>query len=117
LETERFFLKRQNRITTTKQFGFLFARAKKIHQRRFSFYCHPNNLEIARLGLVVAKRNQKKAVHRNRIKRIIRECFRRKQKVLNGQDLIVVVRCGVENVSSLDLQRELCEQMERIAAW
>lgn len=46
----------------------------------------------ARLGLVVAKRNVKLAVARNKLKRLIRESFRRQQVQLNGLDVVVVVK-------------------------
>ena len=71
---------------------------------------------MARVGIVVAKKNQKKAVHRNRIKRIIRECFRSKQQNLKGLDVVVIVRQGVEKVPAVELRGEICSQLERIAA-
>ncbi len=43
----------------------------------------------ARLGVVVAKKLLKKAVDRNRVKRIIREQFRRRRVSLPAHDLIV----------------------------
>lgn len=49
-------------------------------------------MDKARLGLVVAKRVIRQAVHRNRIKRVIRESFRVHQHLLVGLDLVVLVR-------------------------
>jgi ribonuclease P protein component len=74
-----------------------------------------NNLREARLGIVVAKKNQKKAVHRNRIKRIVRECFRLRQSQISGFDLVVVAKKWRAKASSEDLRRELCEQMDNMA--
>ncbi len=50
-----------------------------------------NNIEHARLGLVIAKRVFSKAVRRNRIKRIIRDQFRRKINNLPSVDLVIQV--------------------------
>lgn len=47
---------------------------------------------LARLGIVVAKRNVKLAVARNRIKRLVRETFRQQQQRLDGLDIVVVVK-------------------------
>lgn len=46
----------------------------------------------ARLGIVVAKRNVKLAVDRNKLKRQIRESFRQQQLTLAGLDVVVVVK-------------------------
>lgn len=40
-------------------------------------YMKPNEFEYARLGLIVAKRIERSAVKRNKIKRILRETFRK----------------------------------------
>lgn len=45
-----------------------------------------------RLGIVVAKRNVKLAVKRNKLKRMIRESFRLQQQLLMGLDVVVVVK-------------------------
>lgn len=46
----------------------------------------------ARLGIVVAKRNVKLAVERNKLKRLVRESFRMQQQNLNGLDVVVVIK-------------------------
>jgi ribonuclease P protein component len=51
-----------------------------------------NGLEHARLGLAVSKKKLKRAVDRNRLKRVIRESFRSHQTMLTGLDLVVVNR-------------------------
>ena len=50
-----------------------------------------NNIEHARLGLVIAKRVFSKAVRRNRIKRIIRDQFRRNVSYLPSVDLVIQI--------------------------
>lgn len=46
----------------------------------------------ARLGVVVAKRNVRLAVARNRLKRFVRESFRLLQANLRGLDVVVVIK-------------------------
>lgn len=46
----------------------------------------------ARLGMVVAKRNVKLAVDRNKLKRLIRESFRLQHQQMQGLDVVVVVK-------------------------
>ena len=49
----------------------------------------------ARLGLVIAKKHVRLAVQRNRVKRQLRESFRRHQQVLVGLDIVVLARPGL----------------------
>ena len=49
----------------------------------------PDGLNDARLGVVVGKKLLKRAVDRNRVKRIVREQFRRERPNLPACDLIV----------------------------
>ena len=49
-----------------------------------------NDLEYGRLGIGIAKKKIKKAVERNRIKRIAREVFRNGH--FNGIDMVLVLR-------------------------
>lgn len=68
----------------------------------------------ARLGLIVAKKHVRKAVQRNRIKRIIREVFRHHQTELEQVDLIVLVRKGADDLSNEDLFKQLRKLVIRI---
>ena len=46
------------------------------NSKHLSLYRQLNNLESSRLGLAIPKKNAKRAIDRNRIKRLIRENFR-----------------------------------------
>ena len=48
----------------------------RARTKHFVLYARPNQLENARLGIVVAKRFAHRAVTRNTIKRLCRETFR-----------------------------------------
>lgn len=67
------------------------------------FLARNNGNNDARLGLAVPKKHIPKAVDRNRIKRMIREGFRVRQKRLQGKDIVVVIknRLNVDNESVL----------------
>jgi ribonuclease P protein component len=63
----------------------------------FTVLARPNNRQYGRLGIIVAKRLIKKAVHRNTVKRLIRTEFRVHQRELAGLDIIVLVRRSLKN--------------------
>jgi ribonuclease P protein component len=54
-------------------------------------------MHFPRLGLIVGKRAVRNAAERNRIKRVIRDYFRRCQHELAEYDLVVQVMTDVNN--------------------
>lgn len=49
-----------------------------------------------RLGLVISKKNIRFAVQRNRVKRLVRESYRKHQLQLSGLDIVVLARKGLD---------------------
>jgi ribonuclease P protein component len=63
-----------------------------LSDKYYKIFFMPNQLNMARLGIVVAKRYTPKAVNRNKAKREIRELFRIHQIKSCGVDLVVMAR-------------------------
>lgn len=61
----------------------------------------------ARLGLAIPKKHIKKAVDRNRLKRLVRESFRINQENLGSFDVVVLVR---RDIAALPMQALFEEQ-------
>jgi ribonuclease P protein component len=79
-------------------------------------FAKPNNLAHSRLGLIVARKIERLAVNRNRVKRLLREVFRARHQDLAGLDLVVRLRCRVSESSSLRITEEagtLMVQLQR----
>ncbi len=66
----------------------------KTIARRFVFFARDNTHDTARLGIAVGTRALKRAVHRNRIKRMVRESFRKNRYRLPARDYVVICRGG-----------------------
>jgi len=62
----------------------------------------PNGLDYPRLGLIVPKKIIATAVGRNRVKRLIRECFRLHQGELGGLDVVARIKSKVEETELND---------------
>ena len=106
---------RNYRLLCAKEFDAVFSKGKKIVDRSFMLVVSRNQLEHARLGLIVSKKTGGKlAVDRNRIKRVIRESFRHQQHQLDGLDIVVVTRGGANNVTNFNLRLELDKQWNRL---
>ncbi len=73
-------------------------------------YAKPNGLACARVGLIVAKKIERHAVKRNRIKRILREAFRKNRhneyEHLRKMDWVIRLRCPVSKNESIQLANE-----------
>jgi ribonuclease P protein component len=79
-------------------------------------FAKPNDLSHSRLGLVVAGKVERLAVNRNRVKRVLREAFRARQRDLTGLDIVVRLRCRVSHGNSLRMAGEaerLMVQLQR----
>lgn len=122
---ESFAFKRSQRLLTSREYQRTFDRAKLrfscpvllvlAAERVAPVAGQPTvqgdeqTVVPARLGLIVAKKHLKKAVDRNRFKRISRESFRHNQTQLVGLDLIVLARAGAKNTTG----QELAELLEK----
>lgn len=90
--TKRHSFPRTSRLTNKHEYSFVFADASAFHCKAFTVLVRPGQADNARLGQVVAKKVSKKAVDRNRIKRIIRDSFRRHQHELDNHDIVVLAK-------------------------
>ena len=64
----------------------------------------------SRLGLAVAKKSVKTAVHRNRIKRLSREFFRLNQENIAQADYVILVRAGIDKLDNSMITQSLSKQ-------
>jgi ribonuclease P protein component len=69
-----------------------------VGNRHITILARQNGLNHPRLGLAIAKRQLKRAVDRNLIKRLARESFRLNQQVIGHFDVVVMVRSGIERL-------------------
>ena len=68
----------------------------------------------ARLGLVIAKKHVRLAVQRNRVKRQLRESFRRHQHELIGLDIVALARAGLGKLDNAQLRAVIDAQWQRL---
>ena len=65
------------------------------------------NSNQSRLGLVVSKKNISKAVERNRVKRLIRESFRKNKSQIPNLDVVVLIRKGIDALPNVVISSKL----------
>ncbi len=103
------------RLLTRLDYSRVFSKSKRIQNKAFTVLIHYNKeIETSRLGLLVSKKVHKTAVQRNRIKRLIRETFRRR-KHLKRAEYVVMAKPGSPthtNTELMTLMNELWSQTE-----
>lgn len=104
-----FTFPRRCRLTESRDYRRVFAKSSSVTNQHLLLLGRCSEGDVPRLGLAIAKKHLKRAVDRNRVKRAVRESFRRHQHTLTGIDIIVLVRRGIQSVNTYTLQRNLDE--------
>lgn len=98
---------RTARLLKPGDFARLRQASRRIGSRYFSAEYRSNEDTAARLGLAVSRRVSKLAVQRNRLKRLVRDSFRRNRAVLAPVDLLVIARSAAVTVPGSELLADL----------
>ncbi|TRW90308.1 ribonuclease P protein component [Candidatus Methylobacter oryzae] len=106
---EVFSFSPQLRLKKPAEYKKVFAKPVKSSDQYFTLLAIRNNFDHPRLGLAIAKKNIRKAVQRNVIKRTVRENFRIKQHSLGNIDIVVLARREAVD-APLDLLRKSLER-------
>jgi ribonuclease P protein component len=105
---------RTARLSRPSEFKKVFATGKKQSDACFTLLSMPNAHGGARLGLVLPKRHEPRAVDRNRLKRVVRECFRQSRRSLPPLDVIVMLRGSLRFKSNPQLRDSLTQHWQRL---
>ncbi len=107
-------IKRIERIRKKTEFKKIFNSATKINSEKINIYYSKNKSEISRFAVVTSKRLGN-AVVRNKIKRSIREVYRRQKGYFHkGIDWIFVPQGKWEKINYLETKRLLLDVIKGI---
>ncbi len=107
---------REKRLLTPRHFKAVFdSPAGKVPGKNLLLLVRNNDLDHARLGLVIGKKSVKLSVERNRLKRLMRESFRLHQDNLVGWDIVVVARKGLGDIENPELIQHFGKLWKRLA--
>lgn len=98
---------RQQRILKSSEFEAVYALRRRVVDSCFAVNFMPNDHGQARLGLAVGAKAVGNAVARNRVKRTVRESFRKAAADLGGIDLVVGARNGAKTAHNARLRESL----------
>ena len=107
-------LRKANRLPDSAAFDRVFRGADKSRDAFFTVLSKPNGVARARLGLAISKKHCRSATGRNRLKRLVRESFRRHQGALAGRDVVVMAQAPAAGAANPTLFASLERHWQRI---
>ena len=103
---------RSARLLNAADYSAVFGKNTRYSDRYWTILVHKTEHPVARLGMAIAKKRAKRAVDRNRLKRVVREAFRHHCKNLAGTELVIMNRDAAVNADN----RLLSESLSRLFA-
>lgn len=106
---------RSLRILNSAEYGHVFNNACfKVYGKGLLALACPNTHGHVRVGFVLSRKNVKRAVDRNLIKRLTRESIRMRQLRLPAVDIVVLSRRGVSELDRETLRQQLAGMWRRL---
>ena len=112
-EKVRFTLRPYERLKRQREFERVFAHGKSLAGSTVAFYFCPGEREYPRAGFIASKRVSKRAVDRNRAKRLMREVFRLNKHRLKPVDIVLIARRGIVGKKYRDVERDFLKLANR----
>jgi ribonuclease P protein component len=91
------------RILSKPEYDQVFNKGSVYKTPGLVAYSWKNNSDAARLGVITSKKSAKKAVDRNRIKRLCKNTFRLKRNLLLSKDFVILARPKAKHLSNQEL--------------
>ncbi|HJW47078.1 MAG TPA: ribonuclease P protein component [Lysobacter sp.] len=106
---------RSARVRARSDFDRIFAQGRRQATPRLAVHWQATDT-AARLGLAVSRKVDLRAVGRNRIKRALRDVFRRHREQLAAGDYVVVARTLAREATREQLERHFLDLLHRLGA-
>ena len=104
------------RLVNSKQYSKVLGKGKTQRNPLFVMVSLPNGAQKGRLGITVSKKVSKKAVARNRIKRLIRETYRHCHARLPSEDIVIIARAHAAKADNRLIRETLTKQWAKISS-
>ena len=94
-------LTKRQRLLHSRDFSQVFNQpALRVSSPQLLILAQPNEQGLARMGLVISRKNVGCAVARNRIKRLCREAFRQRADDFATIDIVILARNGLDKLDN-----------------
>ncbi len=103
-----------SRIRKREDFKLIYAKGKKINSDSFTLFVLGQGIGTGRLGITITKKIGKANI-RNRIKRLLREIFRKNRTGLRHLDIVINARPSILQKEKKELQEEFLEAVSGLS--
>lgn len=112
----QYTFQRHQRLLNSTEFQSVFdqVQGRVSHSAYLILARQTEPTQPGRLGLVVSKKSLKRAVDRNRFKRLVRTSFRLNQHELQGLDIIVLSRNGSQQFDNPSFTAQLQKSWQKL---
>jgi ribonuclease P protein component len=100
-------LSSRQRIRASAAFDELYKKGRRAGDSYFGIVFRANGLGYPRLGMSVSVRSLGSAVARNRLRRLVRESFRLRQRELPALDIVITARAAARQAGKQQLGQSL----------
>lgn len=108
-------LPRKNRLLKDDSFSLVKKRGKRINGNAFNLsFLNRGGERPSRFGFIVSSKISKKAVERNRIKRLLRLIIKELLEDINGgHDIVIIAKKGALKIEKQKAKEEIASLLER----
>ena len=102
-----------HRLLRSAEFKRVAQVGRKVNSKHFLIFVVPTQAP-PRIGITITKKIDSRAARRNRLRRRVREIFRKLQRsFIQGVDLVVIARSGSAALDLNTISNELIATLER----
>lgn len=109
-EDINFHFARSQKLLSADQYKYVFSKSQRFGNKSLTILTRENSLGRPRLGLAISKKSAKRAVDRNRIKRVLRESFRLHQHTLPNVDIIAMCKSDMLLLNKQEMHKQIVIQ-------
>ena len=107
-------LSKKNRLKKKKDFERVFRKGRAVNGSFLFIKFRPNSIGVPRIAFVISIKVSKKAVIRNKIRRILSEAARLSFKEIPSYDIIVVANNKIVGVQKNEIRQDLIGTLKKI---
>lgn len=106
---------RRHRFAERGSFGPVLRSPRKARGPLVTVHAAPGSAPVSRLGIALTRRLVRSAVHRNQVKRLVREVYRHHDIKASGLDCVVSLRERFQPGTAASLAREVARLFDELA--